>query len=164
MSLKLTHEFKTNSWVKRLIKGTPHNNVPLDITRNASVEVAKEWKRIAINRASAGTGKTTLSRRSGGLVRSIEYRTKKIETGLNIALRFAFYGMVHENGAIITPKRAKYLVFHIPGVGWRKSRRVIIPQRRWASKSREEATKQFPEIFRRMLKADMEKHRDPVSL
>ena len=53
------------------------------------------------------------------------------------------YAPVHEFGATIRAKRAKYLKFNIPGVGWRQKKEVTIPERAPFAKSFE---KSLPEI------------------
>lgn len=144
---KLQTQFKMNAATSRLLSGDLH----LSLVRSSSVLVAKEWKRLAIKNASAGTGKSTLSRRSGGLIQSIRYRSEKTNKGLNIRLEFADYGAIHETGAVITPKKKKYLTFYIPGVGWRRSKRIVIPQRPWATSALNQARKQFPEFVQKEL-------------
>lgn len=162
--VRLETEIRTTSFVKRLLRQGIEDSVPLELVREASEDVAKEWKRLAKKNASAGTGRFTLSSRSGGLVRSIRYRSKNTAKGKKIDLEYHWIGQVHENGAIITPKRAPYLVFFIPGIGWRKSRRVVIPSRPWASKALTDARKQFPEFVAKRLNEQAKRGSNIVKL
>lgn len=79
-----------------------------------------------------GTGEKTLSKRSGALVASIEKSVKITGTtfgDLEGHISAAFPGIVHEFGATIRPKKAKYLTVPLPaaldsrGIPYRKSAR-----------------------------------------
>lgn len=79
-----------------------------------------------------GTGPKTLSKRTGNLINSIEksVRIKGTTFGdLEGHISAAFPGIVHEFGATITPKKAKYLTVPLPaaldgrGVPYKKSAR-----------------------------------------
>ena len=56
------------------------------------------------------------------------------------------YAPVHEFGAIIRAKRAKYLKFKIPGVGWRQVRQVRIPARAPFAKSFKQSLRKIDRI------------------
>lgn len=79
-----------------------------------------------------GTGPKTLSKRTGGLVASIEKSVRITGTtfgDLEGHISAAFPGIVHEFGATITPKKSKFLTVPLPaaldqrGVPYRKRAR-----------------------------------------
>lgn len=101
--------------------------------------VAKAAFRIEENVSEAVSGKI-LKSRSGHLRRSIHtvrYGSKR-NAGATIGTS-VIYAPVHEFGAIIRAKKAKYLKFKIPGVGWRSVKQVKIPARQPFAKSFKES-------------------------
>lgn len=53
------------------------------------------------------------------------------------------YALIHEVGGTIHAKRAPYLVFQIPGVGWRRVKSVRIRRKRYFAKGIEKTRKDF---------------------
>jgi len=101
--------------------------------RKVAAEIQRHHKRKEMVRkggrlATASSHATKLTRRTGTLSRSYSIRLDEH----NLA---AMYGSdsivapVHEFGATIRTKRAPWLVFKIPGVGWRRAKQVTIPPR-----------------------------------
>jgi len=55
----------------------------------------------------------------------------------------ARYALIHEYGGVIRAKRAPYLIFHIPGVGWRRVKKVTIKAKGYFSRGIEKTRQQF---------------------
>lgn len=55
----------------------------------------------------------------------------------------AKYAAIHETGGTITAKRAPYLVFNIPGVGWRRVKSVRITRKRYFAKGIETTRREW---------------------
>lgn len=53
------------------------------------------------------------------------------------------YAQIHETGGTIRARRAPYLVFKIPGVGWRKIKQVRITAKRYFSRGIEKTRRTF---------------------
>lgn len=90
--------------------------------------------------------------RGGRLSQSIFIKKsgKGRKAGATIGSR-VIYAAVHEFGATIRAKRAKYLKFFIPGVGWRQKKQVVIPARRPFLKSFQQSIKFFDPIIKAVL-------------
>jgi len=88
----------------------------------------KEMVRRGASLSGAGTHPTKLTARTNTLSRSYSVRIDKnaLLAGYGSDARIA---PVHEFGATIRTKRAPWLVFKIPGVGWRRAKQVTIPPR-----------------------------------
>lgn len=80
-----------------------------------------EWP---VSHRAANTGGQTLSD-TGRLKNSISYHAtaQGVEVGTNVK-----YAHVHQNGAVIKPKKAKYLRFRI-GTTWARKKLVTLPPR-----------------------------------
>lgn len=70
---------------------------------------------------------------TGGLARKVvASEPKKDRGGWTVDIKIQLtgkqkkYAMIHEKGGIIRVKKAKYLTFFIPGVGWRRAKKVKI--------------------------------------
>lgn len=72
------------------------------------------------------------------------------KAGATIGSRL-IYAAVHEFGATIKAKRAKFLTFFIPGVGWRRKKQVVIPARKPFLKSFQQSIKFFDPIIKAVL-------------
>ena len=100
------------------------------------------------NYLSGGPGRLTT--RTGHLgdcfVTAVEDRGDRIAGRLD---NTASYARTHELGAVIHARRADFLKFKIPGVGWRQAREVTIPSRPFMRPALEEAGPAFDELLRR---------------
>lgn len=57
--------------------------------------------------------------------------------------RQKLYAMIHEVGGKIKAKNAPYLVFQIPGVGWRRVKQVTIRAKRYFAKGIEKTRREW---------------------
>lgn len=123
-------------WVQRL------GDLPDTITREAMHD-ARDFLREEARRNASKGGADGLSVRSGRLLRSIRTYLR----GNELSLGSVFYGRVQNQGALIRAKQAPYLVFNIPGVGWRRAKSVRIPARPWASDALAATRAAFPKYL-----------------
>ncbi len=63
------------------------------------------------------------------------------------------YAEIHERGGVIRAKKAPYLVFYIPNVGWRRAKQVRIKAKRYFAKGIDQLRKNWTtERIRRELR------------
>lgn len=139
------------AWVKRL------GEIPEQVTREAVAD-ARTFLREEVRKNASKGGERGLRVRSGRLLRSIRTYLKATPNGAELSLGMAFYGWVHNRGAVIVPKAAPRLHFFIPGVGFRTAQRVVLPQRPFASDALEATQRAFP----RYLHAALERATRPA--
>ena len=132
------------AWVRRL------GSLPEQVTREALAE-SRDFLRDKVRQNAQKGGPRGLRVRSGRLLRSIRTYLKATPQGGELSLGMAFYGWVHDRGAVVVPKKAGRLRFFIPGVGWRTAMRVVLPERGWARDALGETRKQYPRYLRRAL-------------
>ncbi|QLG11739.1 HK97 gp10 family phage protein (plasmid) [Deinococcus sp. D7000] len=132
-------------WVKRLDK------IPEEAAYKA-LNTSRDYLRDEARRNASKGGPNGLRVRSGRLLRSIRTYLKTTKTGGELSLGMAFYGWVHDRGAVIVPKKAGRLRFFIPGVGWRTAMRVVLPERRWARNAVEATQKKYPQFLRQAIR------------
>ena len=134
--------------VKRLEK------MPEDAAYRA-LNTARDYLRDEARRNASKGGPNGLRVRSGRLLRSIRTYLKAKPNGGELSLGMAFYGWVHDRGAVIVPKKAQRLRFFIPGVGWRTAMRVVLPERRWAREALDATRKKYPQFLRQAIRQAM---------
>ncbi len=113
-----------------------------------SLTIAMNEARNHVYETGFGGRPHLISRRGqGGLLGSIFYRTAEAgEKVIGIAGTAQVYARVHEEGATITAKRAKYLRFQVAG-RWVMKRSVTIPARPYLRPAMEAAGKEFVRDF-----------------
>jgi len=134
------------SWVRKL------DAIPAEAAQSALGEARKFLLAETKKNLSKG-GSNGLRVRSGRLIRSVRTYLKKTPTGADLSLGMAFYGWVHDRGAVINAKTPYGLRFLIPGVGWRRAMRVMLPERRVARDALDATRKVFPQYLAQALKA-----------
>lgn len=73
------------------------------------------------------SGRPGLNVQTGNLRRS--WHVKRLPSmGVRLATS-AIYARIHQYGGVIRARSKPFLVFHIPGVGWRRKKEVRIPKR-----------------------------------
>lgn len=135
-------DFNAPPWLARFLRGKLAD-LPLEVVRDATADVAAALEANLKRNAQKG-GRRGLRVRSGATLRGIRVRTRRTATGSRIEADIPGLMELHNRGAVIVPRRAPNLVFFIPGLGWRRSKRVVLPARGLVDDAQRDATRQFP--------------------
>lgn len=84
-----------------------------------------------LQREMVTNNRAQLRVRTGNLINSLQYKLTDRKDGIDIEAGSynVKYAAIHEYGGVIRARRAQYLKFFIPGVGWRMAKQVTIPAR-----------------------------------
>lgn len=139
-------ELKVPAWVRRL------PSLLEEVTGDALAE-SRDFLRDEARRNASKGGPTGLRVRTGTLLRSIRtYLKAKPSGGGEVSLGMRFYGWVHDRGKVIVPKTAPYLRFRLPNGRWVSSKRVVLPERRFARDALDATRKKYPAFLRQALR------------
>lgn len=115
------------------VKGDRELVIALDRIRNATpktlLDIISRSAYAVEREAKENVSRRILNVRSGRLRASIKSLIRKGDSPSARIGPNVIYAPVHEFGATIRAKRAKYLKFRIPNVGWRQKKQVTIPAR-----------------------------------
>ena len=140
------------SWASRL-PGRVGNAIRQTLHKH-SEEMAEQARK------NAQAGRPFLYKRKGVLLRGIKPMFKVSGTKTELGITFPkIPGQALNDGAVIVPRRGKYLVYRLfantteatPSGPWRKSRRVVIPGTKWATKAVEQAGKKLPALLQKQV-------------
>ncbi|AWN22210.1 hypothetical protein DKM44_02305 [Deinococcus irradiatisoli] len=137
---------KIPSWVRKL------EAIPAEAAQTALTD-ARSFLQAEMKKNLSKGGPNGLRVRTGRLIRSVRTYLKKTPQGGELSLGMAFYGWVHDRGVVIEAKTPLGLRFRIPGVGWRRAIRVVLPERRFARDALDATRKVYPQYLAQALKA-----------
>ena len=106
---------------------------------DAARDALEEAGRVGVRSAQRNASGRVLKRRSGRLAASVRHKVT-LDNGRAV-LRLSTdspYGRIHEMGGRIQGR--PWLVFRVPGGGWRKVREVTIPARPWLRPALQDAS------------------------
>ncbi|WP_161883851.1 hypothetical protein [Deinococcus alpinitundrae] len=133
------------AWVRKL------DAIPAQAAQDALGE-ARKFLQAEMKKNLTKGGPSGLRVRSGRLIRSVRTYLKKTPQGGNLSLGMAFYGWVHDRGAVIEAKTPMGLRFRTAR-GWVRVMRVVLPERRFARDALDATRKVFPQYLAQALKA-----------
>lgn len=119
-------------------------------------------KAARLARENAKKGRPFLYRRTGFLLQRIRATWSSKPGDVRGGISFPdIPGRVLNDGAVIVPRRGKYLVFRLyaspteatPTGPWVRTKRVVIPKTLWATKAIQEASRDVPSMLNQKITA-----------
>lgn len=130
---------KLYGWIKRYIGDLSRL---VDDVRAEAMQDYRTFLEDQLRQNATKGGPRGLRVRTGNLLANIFVML--LPGGVGVRVMIPRIGWIQNDGAIIKAKGNGYMTFYIPGVGWRRSKRIILPRRLWITDAQQAAMKHFP--------------------